>query len=89
MMSHPHTFIRPVESRRLASEADLWVSYSKKAKPLFFFLASSGELYMMTSVRPSENECFLDVKPQETSLKSLQVSILLAILTLWVELVWR
>ena len=43
IISQPHTFILPVPSLLLANDAALWESYSKKQKPLFFFL-SSGEL---------------------------------------------
>lgn len=37
------TFILPVPKRRFANDAALCDSYSRKQKPLFFFL-SSGEL---------------------------------------------
>lgn len=37
------TFMRPVPSLRLANDAALCDSYSRKQKPRFFFL-SSGEL---------------------------------------------
>lgn len=52
IISQPQTLIRPVPSLLLASEAALCDSYSRKQKPLFFFL-SSGELYIITSVRPA------------------------------------
>ena len=52
-MSHPQTFTREVPKRRLAREAALCDSYSRKQKPRFFFL-SSGELYIITSVSPAE-----------------------------------
>lgn len=46
------TLILPVPSLRLAKDAALCDSYSRKQKPRFFFL-SSGELYMITSYRPA------------------------------------
>lgn len=48
----PQTFTLPLISRRRAWAAVLWSSYSRKQKPLFFFL-SSGWWYRMTSLRPS------------------------------------
>lgn len=46
------TLVRPVPNLRLANEAALCDSYSRKQKPRFFFL-SSGELYIITSIRPA------------------------------------
>lgn len=51
----PQTLTLPLINLRLAWAAVLWSSYSRKQKPLFFFL-SSGWWYKMTSVRPSENK---------------------------------
>lgn len=48
----PHTFTFPLISLRRAWAAVLWSSYSKKQKPLFFFLLS-GWWYNITSLRPS------------------------------------
>ena len=56
MMSQPQTRVQPFPIRCLAIDADLWLSYSRNANPRFFFFMSSGELYMMTSRRPSSNK---------------------------------
>lgn len=51
----PHTFTLPLINLRRACAAVLWSSYSKKQKPLFFFL-SSGWWYKITSFSPSERK---------------------------------
>lgn len=60
-----HTFILPVPSLRLANEAALCDSYSRKQNPLFFFL-SSGELYIITSIKPAEKRMSFMKHPHKT-----------------------
>lgn len=54
-MMSTNTFIRPVPNLRFANEAALCDSYSRKQNPRFFFL-SSGELQIITSIKPAANE---------------------------------